>query len=179
MLQAPGLQPQSPVHPGTTSLRSPASQPHLSATAAGLYQHLPNNKLNWLIRNRVTQLIELLFYNSRLEKTWETRHEHPVFGNEDRAVHKFKEVVQAMHWNWPEKTLLTHQSTDLFWRTSDRRWRSCSGWGGGGLALGEEVEGLLWVRRQTPWDKLHVTFLTLYSSRVSSTVTVLEGPPLF
>ena len=43
--------------------------------------------------------------------------------------------------------------------------------GGGGLALGEGVEVWLWVRRQTPWDKLHVTFLTLYSSRASSTVT--------
>ena len=43
---------------------------------------------------------------------------------------------------------------------------TCSGGlltGGGGLALGEEVEVWLWVRRQTPWDKLHVTFLTFYS----------------
>ena len=64
--------------------------------------------------------------------------------------------------------------TDLRRLYSHTRALTCSGGlltGGGGLALGEEVEVLLWVRRQTPWDKLHVTFLTLYSSRVSSTVT--------
>ena len=97
------------------------------------------------------------------------------------AVHKFKEVVQAMHFSTHTHTH-THTHTEHwpvledFWQEVEvwlwlRRWRSGSGWGGGGLALGEEVEVWLWVRRQTPWDKLHVTFLTLYSSRVSSTVT--------
>ena len=63
--------------------------------------------------------------------------------------------------------------TDLR-RLYSHRALTCSGGlltGGGGLALGEEVEVWLWVRRQTPWEKLHVTFLTLYSSIVSSTVT--------
>ena len=52
----------------------------------------------------------------------------------------------ALKQTW-EDFLLLHQSTDLCWRTSDRRWRSGSGWGGGGLALGKEVEVWLWVRR--------------------------------
>ena len=145
----------------TLAPQASGPQPRLSATAAGLYQHLPNNKLIWLIRNRVTQLIELLFYNSRPEKTWD-------------------QTWASRFWEWRQQSTSLKKwfrpciETDLRRLYSHTRALTCSGGlltGGGGLALGEEVEVLLWVRRQTPWDKLHVTFLTLYSSRVSSTVT--------
>jgi hypothetical protein len=111
--------------------------PSLSATAADLYQHMPKNKLKWLIRNRVTQLIELLFYNSRLEMIWDQTWASRFLAMKT-AVHKFKEVVQAMHCNWPEKTLLTPEHWPVlgdFWQEVEvwlwvRRWSSGSGWGG-------------------------------------------------
>ena len=96
MLQAPGLQPQS-----RSILAPQASGPQPLSLAFQLQQQVyisicPTINLIDSSETKL-QLIELLFYNSRLEKTLEARHEHPVFGNEDRVVHKFKEVVQAMH----------------------------------------------------------------------------------
>ena len=140
----------------TLAPQASGPQPLLSATAAGLYQHLPNNKLNWLIRNSVAQLIELLFYNSRLEKTWD-------------------QTWASRFWEWWQSSPQVYRSGSghalkLTWEDYSHRALTCSG-GRGGLSLGEEVEVWLWVRRQTPWDKLHVTFLTFYSFRVTSTVT--------
>ena len=109
--------------------------PSLSSTATGLCQHLPNNKLIWLIRNRVTQLIELLFHNSRLEKTWDkTWASHFWEWRQQSSLKKwFRPCIETdlrlcSHTpeHWP---VLEDFWQEVVWLWV-RRWRSCSGWGG-------------------------------------------------